>query len=266
MATVVQSDISDGVATFTLDRPEANNSWTDEMEIALFDLLDSADNDADVRAIIITGSGRAFCPGRDMSVLKQTSVDGFGSTHWRTRPMTHPLSLRKPTIAAINGACAGMGLTLALACDVRFAASTARMATSFARRGLPAEYGTSWLLSRLVGRGTALDLLISGRTFDAVEAHQIHLVQRVVPFEDLGQVVRQYAVDLAQNCSPAAVASIKAQLAADDVRTLEQSQAQALELVREAQKGGDFKEGIDSYVHRRQSQFAPLPPRSQSTP
>ena len=123
-----------------------------------------------------------------------------------------PRTFPKPLVAAINGACAGVGLVQALFCHVRFAADTARFSTAFARRGLIAEYGIAWTLPRLVGLENALDLLLSARTFDAAEAKELGLVSRVVPREDVLSAAQEYARDIAGNCAPSAVAVIAAQV------------------------------------------------------
>jgi enoyl-CoA hydratase/carnithine racemase len=127
---VVLYDAADGVATITLNRPDRMNAWTYEMESLYFDLLERADADADIRVIVVTGAGRAFCAGMDAGILAERAEARAGGPSDRSRPMHLPLSVRKPTIAAINGGCAGIGFLQALYCDVRFAASEARFAWS----------------------------------------------------------------------------------------------------------------------------------------
>ena len=167
MEDVVLCEVGDdGVALLTLNRPDRLNAWTYGMQVALFDLLEACAEDERVRVIVITGAGRGFCPGADMSDLSALSNDG-GAVEARasrtdTRPITFAMSIPKPVIAAINGACAGLGLAFALTCDVRFCAENAKLTTAFSRRGLIAEHGTSWILPQLVGPARALDLLISG--------------------------------------------------------------------------------------------------------
>ncbi len=260
---VVLYDVDDdGVATVTLNRPERMNAWSREMEVRYFDVLDAADDDPSVRAIVVTGAGRGFCPGMDMAALEQASR-GRGEDHgWRTRPMTHGLTVRKPMVAAINGGCAGIGLVQALVCDVRLVASGARLATSFARRGLPAEFASSWMLTRLIGTGRAMDLLLSARTITAEEALQLGLVNRVCPPDELASAALAYARDLALSCAPWSMAAIKAQVAADWHRTYEESLSDALGRVAEPAGRPDFKEGVASYVERRAPMFRPLPPRA----
>jgi enoyl-CoA hydratase/carnithine racemase len=170
MSEVVNMQVDDGVALITLNRPERLNAWTDEMERAYFAALDECAASEHVRVIVVTGAGKGFCAGADMQQLQDLS-DGSLSDSEREarRPQSFPLSVPKPIIAAINGACAGIGLVQALMCDIRFGAEGAKFTTAFARRGLVAEHGISWILPRLVGPARALDLLLSGRVLLAGE-------------------------------------------------------------------------------------------------
>lgn len=254
-------DVTDRVATITLNRPERMNAWTWPMHARFFELVDRADDDPDVRAVVLTGSGRGFCPGMDMDSLAAISKTSGDDTE--RRPLTAVVDLRKPLIIVINGACAGIGLVLALVSDVRFAAAGARISTSFTRRGLPAEFAASWFLPRLVGSGTAMDLLLSGRVINAEEALELGLVNRVLPPEDLLPAALDYARDLAANCSPVAMAAIKAQVAADWHRTHQESLAEAVALVAAPERRADFREGVDSYVEKRPPNFRPLPRRGE---
>jgi enoyl-CoA hydratase/carnithine racemase len=256
----VLCDIAGGVATVTLNRPDRMNAWTYEMEVAYFDLIDALDDDTSVRAVVLTGAGRGFCPGLDASVLADRT-QGVAGAEGVDRPMTHALTLRKPLIAAINGGCAGIGLIQALVADIRFAAAGAKIATAFTRRGLVAEFGASWMLPRLVGVGHAMDLLLSGRAVTAEEAAAMGLVNRVVPGDELVAAAQTYAADLATNCSPLAMQAVKAQVAADWSRAIDASIEEATQLVKEPARRPDFREGVASYTERRAPDFAPLPPR-----
>src|SRR5262249_59262496 len=149
-------------ALLTVNRPERMNGWTPELEAAYFALLDAGDADRSVRVLVVTGAGRAFCAGADMGRLKSLST-GEQLMTARPRPKTHPLTIRKPIVAAINGACAGIGLLEALCCDVRIASREAKFTTALVRRGLIAEHGLSWILPRVVGLSDAVELLMSGR-------------------------------------------------------------------------------------------------------
>lgn len=260
MSEVVTREISDGIAVLTLNRPERLNAWTGEMQVSYFDLLADCGGRDDVRAIVVTGAGRGFCAGADMGDLEALSGgDGSVTTAAHDdRPQTFPLTIRKPIIAAVNGACAGLGLVNALMCDLRFAAEGAKITTAFVRRGLVGEYGLAWLLPRLVGPAHALDLLLSGRVVLAEEAAQMGLVNRVTSPEALMEETLAYARDLAANCSPASMAVIKDQVYGDLERGLDEAYARAIELMGESFKREDFQEGVASFIERREPRFAPL--------
>jgi enoyl-CoA hydratase/carnithine racemase len=254
-----------GVALLTLNRPERMNGWGGGLATTFYSRLDDAEADADVRAIVVTGNGRAFCAGADMgnlNTISNATVDAAeGTDVSRLVGSRHPhfvTTLRKPVIAAINGACAGMGLTLALVCDVRFAAEGAKFTTSFARRGLIAEYGISWILPRVVGWGAAMDLLLSGRVFLADEAAELGLVKEVVPTDELLPRTIAYAEDIAANCAPSSLAVIKQQVYADTMRDVFDASAVAEKLMHESMLRPDFIEGITSFFEKRPPNFPPL--------
>jgi enoyl-CoA hydratase/carnithine racemase len=252
---VVLCRVEDGVATVTLNRPERMNAWTQEMEDRYFAVLDDLQADPDVRAIVVTGAGRGFCPGLDMEDLAGASQGR--SPRDARQTMLHALGIMKPMVAAINGACAGIGLVQALACDVRFAAAGARMTTSFARRGLVAEFGAPWFLERIVGHANALDLLLSARTIDAAEARGLGLVNWVVDGERVVEAATAYAADVAANCSPVAMAAIKQQVYDDWFRTAAAAEEDWRRLIGETHRKSDFREGVASYVERRPPRFGP---------
>ena len=241
----------DGIAVVTLNRPERRNAWTAAMEHAYFDALAGAGSDAAVRAIVVTGAGDSFCPGLDPEALA-LSAQGARYDH-DPRPRTFATTIPKPVIAAINGNCAGIGLTQALCCDVRFLDRRARLSTAFSRRGLPAEDGAAWMLSRIVGHAGALELLLSGRVFGADEALALGVVHWVV---DDGQALArasEYARDLAANVSSHSMRMIKEQMYADD--TLSESLARAADLVPVAKRHPDYREGVASFVEKRPPRF-----------
>jgi enoyl-CoA hydratase/carnithine racemase len=250
-------DVADGVCTLTLNNPARRNAWSQDMEESYFAALDRADVDADVRAIVVTGAGTSFCPGLDIRRLEAAAAAGAMDLTGR-RPQTYPLRIRKPMIAAVNGACAGIGLMQALNCDVRFAARGARFSTAYARRGLPAEYGSSWLLPRLIGVENALDLLLSGRVFEADEAHALGLVSRVCdPGTVLGEA-QAYARDLAANCSPRSMAAIRRQVYDDLSRRFDDSMVHTLAAMHEFSGNPDAVEGARSFAEKRPARFEPL--------
>jgi enoyl-CoA hydratase/carnithine racemase len=251
--------VDGGVCTITLNNPARRNAWNPVMEEEYFSLLDRADADMDARVIVVTGCGTSFCPGLDTAKLAATAESGRLPLGNR-RPQTYALRIRKPMIAAINGSCAGIGLMQALACDVRFASRGARLSTAYARRGLPAEYGSAWLLPRLIGIERALDLLLSARTFTAEEAKELGLVSRVCEPADVLAEAQAYASDLALNCSPRSMAAIRRQVYGDLSRTFPESMVHTLATMQEFAGNADFVEGVASFVEKRPPNFAPLDP------
>jgi enoyl-CoA hydratase/carnithine racemase len=239
---------SGAVITITLNRPERKNAWTPDLEHDYFAALRRADSNRDVRAIVVTAAGDMFCAGADKSQLQ--AVAATKKHEPRKDPPYLALTMRKPVIMAINGSCAGVGLLQALAGDVRFAASHAKFATGFVRRGLVAEYGLAWLLQHVAGLPAATDLLLSGRTIDAAEAASLGLVNRVLPREELLPAAIAYARDIAQNCSPASIAAIKAQLRWASAENLTDAARRAADLVHRAVAGADFAEGVASFLMR----------------
>ncbi len=254
--TVLLDVGDDAVATVTLNRPERRNGWTPGLERRFYELLDQADADPAVRAVILTGAGRSFCPGVDSERLDTLAGSAMDLTG-RTSP-AYTYAFRKPLIAAINGACAGIGLVQALMCDVRFAARGTKFSTAFARRGLAGEYGITWLLPRMIGVERALDLLISGRTFDADEAQAMGLVSHVLEADQLLDAARAYARDLVAHCSPASMAMIKHQVLTDLDAPYDVGLRRAYRAMGYLVAGPDFREGIDSFLDKRTPQFPPL--------
>ena len=249
--------VDDGVAVVTLNRPDRLNAWTTPMEHRYFDALERAAGDPDVRVIVVTGAGRGFCPGVDMEELEAIGAAGRVEGGPR-RPQTFALGVPKPVIAAINGACAGIGLVQALMCDVRFAAAGAKLTTAFVRRGLVAEHGISWVLPRLVGPAVALDLLLSGRVLLAEEAADLGLVNGVLPPGELMDHAIGYARDLAASCSPASLAVMKRQVYRHLTADLPTAMSESNRLMAESLRGADLREGVASFVERRPPRFEPF--------
>lgn len=245
------------VLVITFNRPDRLNAWTNELEDQYFDVLETAQVDPDVRAIVVTGAGRGFCAGADLKAL--AGVPGAVEAGLdRPRPRHFPLTSRKPLVAAVNGPAVGLGFVEALYCDVRFACPEAVFLTAFSRLGLIAEYSVSWLLPRIVGRSRALDLLLSGRRVSSEEAHRIGLVDRLVPTESLLDEAVAYAADLATGCSPWAMATIKDQVDRDSECTFAEAAARADRLIRESFRRPDIAEGLASFNERRDPEFQPL--------
>jgi enoyl-CoA hydratase/carnithine racemase len=259
---LVLYEAKEGVALLTLNRPTRLNAWTPPLSTRYFDLLAQADADPEVRAIVVTGAGRGFTAGADMDVLAGTEAGGARPD---TRPQTFPLTIRKPLIAAINGPCAGIGMVLALMCDLRFAAAGAKFTTAFVRRGLVAEHGSAWLLPRLVGHAVALDLLLSGRVFLSDEALALGLVNRMYAPESLLSETLAYARELATQCSPAAMAEMKQQVYAAYTEELPASVADANRRMAESFGRPDFKEGVRSFLEKRPPAFPPLPSKDRAS-
>ncbi|MEO3813164.1 enoyl-CoA hydratase [Sphaerisporangium sp. B11E5] len=257
MSELVLSSLEDGVLTLTFNRPDRMNAWTDPMGRRYFDLLEEAERDPAVRVIVVTGAGRAFCAGADFQTLDAIQ-DGTYDTEPDKRPATYATGIRKPVIAAVNGACAGLGMVHALACDIVFTAEEAKWTTAFARRGLIAEYGLAWLMPRIIGHAKAMDLLLSGRTFPGTEAATLGLAARAVPAAELMNRTLTYARDLATNSSPTSMAVIKTQVWADWQKTLDASSTEAVRLMLESFSRPDFAEGVASFVERRPPAFPPL--------
>src|ERR1700753_557941 len=269
MSEVVLREIEDDVALLTLNRPDRLNAWTPELQTLYFDLLDDCAARDDVRAIVVTGAGRGFCAGADMQHLQAVSSgevdrsqEAAGATTNAaapdTRPVAYPLSIPKPVIAAINGPCAGIGLVLAVMCDLRFAAADAKITSAFARPRLVAEHGISWMLPRLVGPARALDLLLSSRIVLGAEAAELGLVNRAFDDGRVAEDALEDARELARECSPSSMAAMKHQVYADYDRTLPETVEDATRLMLESFTAPDFAEGVQSFLERRSPNFAPV--------
>jgi enoyl-CoA hydratase/carnithine racemase len=252
-------EVVDSIAVITLNRPERLNAWTNALDVAYLHALLDADRNPRVRVLVVTGAGRAFSAGADIQVLKGMVNGGPGVSERVGPEALAELSLTKPVIAAINGACAGLALVHALSCDIRFVSEEAKLSTAFVRRGLVAEHGVSWLLTRVAGAAVALDLLLSGRTFTGREAAAMGLATRAVPATEVLQVAMAYARDLAANCSPRAMREIKGQIWGDLHSTFAQSVLSADALMVESLARPDFRVGVESFLERRPPSFEEPP-------
>lgn len=245
-----------GVRVVTFNRPERRNAWGPDLEDAYFDALEEAERAPSVRAIVVTGAGTTFCPGADLSVLEQASRGGV--YHVNRRPQTRATQIQKPIIAAINGACAGVGLVQAAFCDRRFTHAEAKFSTAFVKRGLPAEDGVGWILTRLVGPSKAFDLLATGRVLLGAEAAQIGLVDQVSEPDRVVADAVDYARGLARTVSPLALAMMKAQVWQDMGATLEEARLRGRHYIAVAKLHTDFAEGVAAFRERRDAEFAPF--------
>jgi enoyl-CoA hydratase/carnithine racemase len=275
-------DVSERIATITLNRPERMNTISPGLTDGLAERMADAAADPGVRAIILTGAGRAFCAGADMQRLQKSSAGGprqappptdpkflkslnptglgpdLGSEFVDRRRFSYFMRVRKPIIAALNGPVAGLGFVMALCADFRFAANDMVFTTSFAQRGLIAEHGISWLLPRLVGPQNALDLLMSARRVAAIEAKQIGLVKDIFPRDELMAQVRNYAKLLAQTVSPRSMAVIKAQVWKSLGQSYSEALASADHELELSMPLPDYKEGVAHYVEKRPANFPDL--------
>lgn len=253
-----------GVMIITLDRPEKLNAYTDAMGRALARAVRAAGEDDAIRAIIITGAGRAFCAGADVSAGAEsfdTAGEGAGN-FGEARRGTHDSFIhalfesKKPIIAAINGPAVGVGITLTLPCDVRIAAEGARIGFVFARRGLVPEAGSAWFLPRLVGLPQALRWCLSGRVFDAAEALAGGLVSEVVPPDQLLPRARAIAAEFSDGTAPVAIALARAMLWRLG-GTAGPEDALAVDAEWNIALGGgpDVKEGVAAFLEKRAPAF-----------
>jgi enoyl-CoA hydratase/carnithine racemase len=275
-------NVANRVATITLNRPDKLNAWTALMESEVRSHMENAEHDDDVRVIVLTGAGRGFCAGADMSLLSAVAERGPDNRDLDDRDLDdrgHEQALRdganrregaapdfqkkysyfpaigKPVIAAINGPVVGLGLVITLYCDLRLASDGSRFSTTFARRGLIAEYGMAWMLPRIIGIANALDLLFSARTIDAAEALRMGLVNRVFPQETFLEKAQESAQELASAVSPRSLRIIKRQV----YEAMSQPLAEAFDIsVREMMacfSTEDFKEGVAHFVEKRPAAF-----------
>jgi len=252
-------EVRDRVATLTFNHPERMNAWSPELEAALRDRIAAASSDEAVRAIVLTGAGRGFCVGAQMNKLAQNASGAPAASPERRsgnfeQRYSYLLNVPKPIIAAINGPVAGVGLCIALYCDLRYMVAGAKLSTSFARRGLVAEHGSAWMLSRLTGPMNAADLLLSARTVVAEEAERMGLV-KVLPAEGFGSAVHGIAADLANLSSPRSMRIIKRQLALAPFQDLAEATQLAEEEVVKCRGTADYREGVAHYVEKRKPEF-----------
>jgi enoyl-CoA hydratase/carnithine racemase len=255
---LIRYEVADRIAVITLNRPDRLNAILPGMGEQYARLLQQADADPQVRAIVVTGAGRGFCSGADLTVLAEgrEALDGYLDGQDVDTLPSAALRIGTPVATAINGPCAGIGFVLAICADVRFAAPTATLSTSFSRLGLIAEYGAAWLLTRLVGLGRATDLLLTGRTLTAQEAADIGLV-RVE--DDSFAAAMAWASDVAANCSPAAVAVMKRQLLDVDSQDLTAAVEASLVEMRAAFQRPDLTAAIMARLEKRPVDFPPRP-------
>lgn len=254
LSTPIDARTLAGVATLTLNRPDRLNSFTAELLDALAAMLQEAAGDPLIRAVVITGAGRGFCAGQDLTENVSGELDVAEHIRRHYLPIVAAIrDMEIPVIAAVNGVAAGAGLSLALACDLRIAIESATFTQAFVRIGLVPDAGGTWFLPRLVGIAKAMELSLLGETITAAEAHRIGLVNRVVADAQFGQEVSALADRLAHG--PASTGLIKRALTASRQTGLEEQLDIEADLQAKAFATEDFREGIVAFVEKRQARF-----------
>jgi enoyl-CoA hydratase/carnithine racemase len=256
------------IRTITLNRPDRLNAWTHRMETEFRQAVEAAEADEAVRAIVVTGAGRGFCAGADMDILEAGAAGAAGSATaappatpaasgieanygWR---FSYLLRVRKPLFVAINGPIAGIGLCMAVFCDFRYMAEGQKLTTAFAKRGLIAEHGISWMLPRLIGPTHALDLLLSARTLDTAEAASVGLV-KALPADGFLARVQAIARDMTDNASPRSIGVIKRQVYDSLFQDLDTAWRRADEEMQASFGSEDFREGVAHFLEKRPPAF-----------
>ncbi len=262
--TEVLYDVADHIATITLNAPERLNTISSAMLEQLSQRLLEADRDRDVRCIVLTGAGRAFCAGLDLTAQMSApkgSLGGMGTLDSspgefdiRNAPPIVLHNIDTPTICALNGGAAGYGLDIALGCDVRIAATSAKLAPGFAKRGIVPESGGTWLLPRMVGYAKAAEIAFTARTLLADESLELGLVNRVVADADLQASAREMAAEIASN-APLAVRAIKRMMRAAETETFEQNVHHVFLQLLPLFRTDDFQEGVTAFIEKRTPNF-----------
>ena len=265
-------EIDDSVAVITMNRPETLNALTDLTQAEIRHALDQSERNEAVIGSVLTGAGRGFCSGVDMNALGAMSEAGqrLGESYANLaakpgNPDNDPnfkiglayfLGLRKPLIAAVNGACAGLGFSCAVFCDLRFVDRTARFVTSFSQRGLIAEHGVSWMLPRLIGPANALDILWTGRRFEGEEAARLGLANRVCEPGECVNDAKAYLREINKTASPKSLMMMKKQIYRHLNAELGAAMKESTVWMDESLAHADFKEGVASFVERRPPNFS----------
>lgn len=242
------------VRIISFNRPDQRNAYNADLHTEYLDALEEADKSSAIRAIVVTGRGTSFSAGADFKRLKNIAEHGW--TPYRDpRPVHFPLSLSTPTIAAVNGPAVGMGLVTAMYCDLRVATESAVFTAGFARLGLVAEHGLSWLVPHAVGLSVANELLLSSRPMTAERAHQVGLVMAVEPsVDDMLETALQFGHELSQ-LSPKALAATKRQLIRHSSETFTTAMSETHSVMQKSLHGADFKEGLAALFEKRRAEF-----------
>jgi enoyl-CoA hydratase/carnithine racemase len=262
---VTRYDKQEGIATLTLHRPDRLNSWTGRMHTEYRWALDQAEKDDEVRAIVITGAGRGFCAGADTAALEthverggydpgtpdDLAMPGYGVRDEFDANFAYQFGMTKPIVAAVNGAAAGVGLVIACYADIRFAARGAKLTTAHGKLNLPAEYGLSWLLPRLIGVTRANDILLSSRTFLSDEAYELGLFNALLDPEELLPHTYDYVRRMIQSVSPGSLRETKRQIYSDLHGDVGAAVRHADDMLDRMMREPDYKEAVAAYTEKR---------------
>ena len=260
----------EGIATIWLSRPKRMNAWTGRMHTEYRYLLSRAEQDQGVRGIVVTGRGKGFCVGGDSDALtghiKKGGYDsgtsdeiewpGYGVSDDFDALFAYHYGLSKPIVAAINGPVAGVGLALACFVDIRFAAPGIKLTTAHGKLNLPAEYGLSWVLPRLVGLGRANDLLLTSRVFYSEEALTMGLVNQMFDSVNIVQQARGYLHEMVRAVSPNSIKQTRWQIYKDLHRDAASSVEDSEKLLKEMMKEQDYQEGVQAFLDKRNPKWS----------
>lgn len=264
-------EVSEAIATITLARPDRGNAWTGRMHTEYRWLLARANADDQVGAIVVTGLGRAFCVGGDAEALSghaerggydpgtpdELARPGFGVAPEFDASFAYHFGLNKPIIGALNGAAAGVGLALACFCDIRFAVAGAKLTTAHGKLNLPAEYGLSWLLPRMIGLPRATEILLSSRVFTTDEAHALGMIHVLHDADSLLPAVRAYVRQLVRTVSPSSLRQTRWQIYRDLHRSIGAAVDDSEALLNAMMREPDYREGVAAFREKRPPHWAP---------
>mgnify|MGYP001178890648 FL=1 len=261
----VTYDVANRVATITLNRPERRNAWTGRMHTEYRWSMQQADRDDQVGAILVTGAGNVFCVGADARALEghvakggydpgtpqQMPEPGYGVRDEFDASFAWHFGLSKPVIAAINGAAAGVGLVIACYADIRFSVPGAKLTTAHGKLNLPAEFGLSWLLPRMIGLPRANELLLTSRVFMTDEAFELGLINRIVAPEQLVAEATAWAEHLVETVAPGSLATTRRQIYTDLHRDIGTSASESEALVNTMMGEPDYQEAVAAFIEKR---------------
>lgn len=257
------------IGLIQLNRPERGNAWTGRMDTEYRWCLSQADADPEVRVIVVAGRGKRFCVGGDSQALEghverggydrgltdEQATPGYGLHPDFDQPFASQFGLSKPLIAAVHGAAAGIGLSLVAFCDLRFAAEGTKFTTAHGKLGLPAEYGLSWILPKIVGTTRAMELLLTSRVFMADEALDLGFLNAVLPEDELLPRVLHYAENLASSVAPTSLRETRRQVYLDMHRPVGDSITESMRLLNEMMATPEYKQGVNALINKTPPDF-----------